>query len=147
MNFWWDFLSCFVASANERILCLSCNVKRLKTTAKLSKKSIILIEFDRVPREVRAYTVAVSRRSTWIRWLYIAKYYPVNAIWLLKWNQGRINKTPFTHLILSCIIVYCDVLFNIVKSTKFSSLIVSLWILNIWIRIYVFEHLSIGVPL
>ena len=119
-----------------------------QNNCQLSKKSIILIEFDRVLREVRAYTVAVSyRRSTWIRWLYIAKCYTVNAILLLKWNQGRINKTPFTHLILSCIIVYCDVLFNIVKSTKFSSLIVSLWILNIWIRIYVFEPLSIGVPL
>ena len=51
---------------NVHILCLSCNIKKPKTTAKLSKESRNKHRSCCVFCEIRAYTVTVSyRRSTW----------------------------------------------------------------------------------
>ena len=62
----------FIFSVNVRILYLFCNVKKSKTTAKLSKRaesSFVLFVFDGVICEISTYTITVSYcRSTWIRY-------------------------------------------------------------------------------
>ena len=54
----------FIFSDNIRILCLSCNIKRSKTTAKLSEKSRNNCRSKRCQRhyicDIGAYAVAVS---------------------------------------------------------------------------------------
>jgi hypothetical protein len=62
----------FIFNDNVRILCLSCDIKKSKTTAKFMKiaeASVVLIVFNGVVCDVSAYTVVVSFcRSTWIRY-------------------------------------------------------------------------------
>jgi hypothetical protein len=59
----------FIFSENERMLCLSCNIKKLKTTAKLFETRVILIVFNGVICDVSTYTVTILFcLSTWIRY-------------------------------------------------------------------------------
>jgi hypothetical protein len=75
----------FIFTKNVRILCLSCNVKKSKTTAKLSENSwnsIVLIVSNSVLCEVHTNTVTVSFcHFTWIE-------YQKSFIWsMTKKNQ------------------------------------------------------------
>ena len=50
----------YIFSDNVCILCLSCNVKKLKTTAKLSNKNRNKHRCNQFSSDVHAYTVTVS---------------------------------------------------------------------------------------
>ena len=82
----------YIFSDNLHKLCLSCNVKKPKTIAKLSKKSRKKCHFlwcllwsQRLYRFLPLLNMNKVPGKLYLgQWLYIKINYPVNAIWLLK---------------------------------------------------------------
>ena len=83
--FYDDF---YVLSDNLRILCLSCDAKMSKITAKLFKKSRNKRRsncFYGVMCDPRAYNITVFLQSLNMNQVPSKKHNPVNAIWLLQY--------------------------------------------------------------
>ena len=93
----------FIFNDNVHILCLSCNIKKSKTTAKLSENSWNKRCSKRFQKNVSAifyyhFFLLLNRNKVpeklyFGQWQYTTKMYRVNAIWLLKKNQCRIKKS------------------------------------------------------
>ena len=95
----------FMFNDNARILCLSYSTKKSKTITKLSENSWNKRRSKRFQRcnmwRQRLYCYhffllldrkQVPEKLYFGQWPYITKQYPVNAIFLLKYNKCRINR-------------------------------------------------------